>query len=185
MIMKIPLEIQKITDPNGTTRLKAIVSFQDAIANTSQSQKLIQIQNRYSQLVSNWQRMLREIQSSRRNMSDSQLQWKLADEIYSFVKWVESNDFIFANVSEAITRDVGTSRSQLNYLIKFRTYYPSIHSISDEINWSKYREILDIRSSEARKICEERILSGEIRTDRDIRDFKRRYKKGKLLRSKA
>mgnify|MGYP003681958172 CR=1 FL=1 len=146
---------------------------------TSQSQKLILIQNRYSKLVSDWQIMLREIRSSRRNMSNSQLQWKLADEIYSFVKWVENNNYVFANVSEALSRDVEMSRSQLNYLIKFRTHYPSIHHVSEEINWSKYREILDIRSSEARKICEEKILSGEIRTDRDTRDFKRRYRNSK------
>ena len=91
-------------------------------------------------------------------------------------KWIENNDYVFANVSEALMRDVGTSRSQLNYLLKFRTYYPSIDDVSTEINWSKYRELLDIRSAEARKICETRILSGEIRTDHDIRDFKRRYR---------
>lgn len=174
--MKIPLEIQKIRDPDGSSRFKAIVSFQDAITHTSQSQKLIQIQNRYSKLVDGWQRMLKEIRSSRKNMANSQLQWKLADEIYSFVKWIENNNYVFANVSEALSRDVGMSRSQLSYLIKFRTYYPSIDRVSKEINWSKYREILDIRSAEARKICEKKILSGEIRTDRDIRDFKRRYR---------
>jgi len=174
--MKIPLEIQKIRDPNGSSRFKAIVSFQDAITHSSQSQKLIQIQNKYSKSVDGWRRMLKEIRSSRKNMADSELQWKIADEIYSFVKCIENNGYAFANVSEALPRDVGMSRSQLNYLIKFRTHYPSIDHVSKEINWSKYREILDIRSVEARKICEKRILSGEIRTDRDIRDFKRRYR---------
>lgn len=177
--MKTPLEIQKIRDPDGTSRFKAIVSLQDAITHSSQSQKLIQIQNEYSKSVDSWQRMLEQIRSSRRNMADSQFQWKLADEIYSFVKWIENKNYIFANFPEALTRDVGMSRSQLNYLIKFKTYYPSIDRVHEEINWSKYREILDIRSAEARKICEKRILSGEIRTDRDIRDFKRRYRERK------
>lgn len=173
--MKIPLEIQKIKDPDGTTRFKAIVSFQDAIAHTSQSRKLIQIQNEYSKHVNEWQKMLKEIRSSRKHMSDSKLQWKLADEIYSFAKWIEDNDYIFANISESLTRDVGMSRSQLSYLIKFRTYYPSVDNVSNEINWSKYREILDIRRETTRKNCERKILSGEIRTDRDIRDYKRKY----------
>jgi hypothetical protein len=179
--MKIPLEIQKMRDPDGTSRFKAIVSLQDAITHSSQSQKLIQIQDEYSKSVDSWQRMLEQIRSSRRNEADSQFQWKLADAIYSFVKWIENNNYVFANFSEALTRDVGMSRSQLNYLIKFRTYYPSIDRVHKEINWSKYREILDIRSAEARKICEKKIFSREIRTDRDIRDFKRGYREAKNL----
>ncbi len=177
--MKIPLEIQKIRDPDGTSRFKAIVSLQDAITHSSHSQKLIQIQDEYSKSVDSWRRMLEQIRSSRRNTADSQFQWKLADAIYSFVKWIENNNYIFANFSEALTRDVGMSRSQLNYLIKFRTYYSFIERVHKEINWSKYREILDIGSAEVRKICEEKILSREIRTDRDIREFKRRYRKSK------
>ena len=179
--MKTPLEIQKIRDPDGTSRFKAIVSLQDAIAHSSHSQKLVQIQDEYSKSVDNWQRMLEQIRSSRRNEADSQFQWKLADAIYSFVKWIENNNYIFANFSEALTRDVGMSRSRLNYLMKFRTYYPFIDRVHKKINWSKYQEILDIRSVEARKICEKRILSGKIRTDRDVRDFKKRYREAKYL----
>ena len=179
--MKIPLEIKKMRDPDGISRFKAIVSLQDAITHSSQSQKLIQIQDEYSKSVESWQRMLEQIRSSRRNEANSNLQWKLADAIYSCVKRIENNNYVFANFSEALTRDVGMSRSQLNYLLKFRTYYPSIDRVHNEINWSKYREILDIRSAEARKICEKKILSGEIRTDQDMRDFKKRYREAKRL----
>jgi hypothetical protein len=171
--MKIPLEIQKIKDPDGTSHFRAIVSFQDAIANTSQSQNLIQIQQEYAQLVSSCQKLLEKIRSSREFMADSQLQWKLANEIYSFIKLTEKTGYVFANVSEALSRDIVMSRSQLSYLIKFRTYYPSVEQVFREINWSKYREILDIRRPAKRKICEKKILSGEIRTDHDIRVFKR------------
>lgn len=171
--MKIPLEIQKIRDPDGSSHFRAIVSFQDAIANTSQSQNLIEIQKEYAKLVSISQNLLERIRSSRKFMADSHLQWKLANEIYSFIKSTEKNGYVFANVSEALSRDIGMSRSQLSYLIKFRTYYPSVEQVFREINWSKYREILDIRLPEKRRICEKRILSGEIRTNHDIRVFKR------------
>lgn len=171
--MKIPLEIQKIKDPDGSSHFRAIVSFQDAIANTSQGQSLIQIQNEYARLIGKCQKSFGRIQSSRKLMADSLLQWKLADKIYSFIKSIEKNGYVFANVSEALSRDIGMSRSQLGYLIKFRTYYPSIEQVSAEINWSKYREILDMRNPEGRKICERKILSGEIKTDHDIRVFKR------------
>jgi hypothetical protein len=172
--MKIPLEIQKIKDPDGTSHFRAIVSFQDAISNTSQSESLVQIQREYAKLVSSCQRLLEKIRSSRKFMADSQLQWKLSDEIYSFIKLIEKHGYVFANVSEALSRDIGMSKSQLGYLIKFRTYYPSIEQVFEEINWSKYREILDISVSDRRKICERKILSGEIKTDHDIRAFKRK-----------
>lgn len=180
--MKVPLEIQKIRDPDGANRFRAIVSFQDAIADTSQSQKLIQIQKEYTILVGNGQRLLKEIRGNKKSMADSQLQWSLADKIYSFIKRIENDGYIFANVAEALSRDIGVSKSQLDYLIKFRTYYPSIDypsidQVYKEINWSKYREILDMRSSELRKICENKILSGEIKTDHDIRIFKRNSRK--------
>jgi hypothetical protein len=177
--MKIPLEILEIRDPNGTTSFKAIISLQDAIGESSQSQKLIQIQNKYTRLVDDWQKLLKEIGSNRNCMADSRLQWKLADEIYLFIKWIENDGYVFANVSEALSRDLKVSKSRLKYLIRFRTYYPAIVQISRKINWSKYQEMLDIKDSEIRKICEKKILSGEIKTDHDTRAFKKRYREGK------
>jgi len=178
--MKIPLEIVKIRDPDGPSHFKAIISFQDALSHTSQSQKLIQIQNEYSKLVDDWQRVLRKIRSNREYMADSHLQWKLADEIYSFIKRIENDGYIFANVSEALSRDVGMSKSQLSYLIKFRTYYPSIDQVSNEINWSKYRELMDFSDEKSRKRCETLIKMGKIKSDTEIRDFKRKLKTSKI-----
>jgi len=43
-------------------------------------------------------------------------------------------------------------------------------------NWSKYREIMDIGSADIRKICEQKILSGELKTDGEIRKFKKAQK---------
>jgi hypothetical protein len=150
--------------------------LQDAIAHTSQSQKLIKIQNEYTRLVASCQRLLKDIRSSHRFKADSQIQWKLADEIYSFIKRIENDGYIFANVSEALPRDIGMSKSQLNYLIKFRTYYPSIDQVSKEINWSKYRELMDFPDQASRKQCETLIKIGKIRSDTEIRGFKRKLK---------
>jgi hypothetical protein len=76
-------------------------------------------------------------------------------------------------VSEALSRDLELSRSRLKYLIRFRTFYPTISQVSKKINWSKYQEMLDIKDATKRRICEKKILSGEMKTDADIRDFKR------------
>lgn len=178
--MKIPLEILKIRDPDDTSRFKAIISFQDAIVDTSQSQKLIQIQNEYAKLVEGWQGLLKKIRNNRKFMANSQLQWKLADEIYSFIKKIENDGYIFANVSEALPRDVGISKSQLNYLLKFRMFYPSIDQVSKEINWSKYRELMDFPDQKSRKQCETLIKAGKIKSDTEIREFKRKLKAGKI-----
>jgi hypothetical protein len=178
--MKIPLEILKIRDPDGISRFKAIISFQDAIAYTSQSEKLIQIQNEYGKFADRCQRLLKEIRSNRKLMADSKLQWKLANEIYSFIKLIENDGYVFANVSEALPRDIEMSKSQLSYLIKFRTYYPSIDQVSKEINWSKYRELMDFSDNKARKECETLIKKGKIKSDKEIREFKRRLKIRKI-----
>jgi hypothetical protein len=166
----------KIKDPDGKSRFKAIVSFGDAIAHSEQSQRLIQIQNQYTAMVDRWQKMFTELRNSRRLMSDSHLQWKLADEIYSFDKRIEKAGYFFANASEALSRDLGVSRSRLRYLMKFRKHYPSIEFVSPKINYSKYQEILDIRNPKIREQCEKKILSGELRKDSDIRAFKRKYR---------
>lgn len=179
--MKIPLEILKIRDPDGKIRFKAIISFQDAIARTSESQKLVQIQNEYAKCVDYWQRLLREIRSDRKCMANSHIQWKLADAIYSFIKLIENDGYIFTNVSEALARDVGISKSQLSYLIKFRTHYPYIDQVSNEINWSKYRELMDFPDAKSRKECENLIKIGKIKTDTEIREFKRRLKMRPIL----
>ena len=123
-------------------------------------------------------RLLKEVRSNRRFMADSQLQWKLADAVYSFTKRIEDDGYIFANFSEALARDVGMSKSQLNYLMKFRTRYPSIDQVSKEINWSKYRELMDFPDGKSRKQCETLILQGKIKSDTEIREFKRRIKAG-------
>ncbi|MHC1635523.1 MAG: hypothetical protein ACXQTS_02720 [Candidatus Methanospirareceae archaeon] len=174
--MKLPLEIQKMKDPDGLYRFKAITSFQEAITQPRIDEKLVKIQKEYERFIFDCKKMIEKIRSGRKFMSDSTLQWKLADKIYSFIKWIEDDGFVFANVSEAISRDTGLSKSQLNYLIKFRTYYPSMKNLHKEINWSKYREILDIRNPKVRRICEEKILNGEIKSDKDLREFKRRYR---------
>jgi hypothetical protein len=178
--VRIPLEIQEIRDPDGASRFKAIISFENAISHTSQSQNLIRIQNDYSKLVNRCQKLLKEIKSNHKHMADSYLQWRVANEIYSFVKRIENEGFVFANLSEALSRDVGISKSQLNYLIKFRTYYPTVNQVSKEINWSKYRELMDFPNQKSRKDCEALIKAGKIKTDTEIREFKRKIKTSKI-----
>jgi hypothetical protein len=124
--MKIPVEILKLKGPDGVERYKAIISFQDAIADTSQSGKLIQIQDEYIKLVAQLTNLWKAIEKNRQNMANSRNQWKLADMINSLVKFVENEGHLLTNAVEALSRDVGMSKSQLNYLRKFRDIHQSI-----------------------------------------------------------
>jgi uncharacterized protein (UPF0210 family) len=174
--MKVPVEILKLRGPDGVERYKAIISFQDAIADTSQSGKLIHMQDEYAKRVAQLQNIWKAVEKDRKNMANSKSQWRLADMINSLVKSVESEGYFLANTVEALSRDVGMSKSQLNYLRKFRERYPSIDQVSEKINWSKYRELMDFSDEKMRKQCEALIKEGKIKSDGEIRAFKRKMK---------
>jgi hypothetical protein len=174
--MLIPLEILKIKAPDGTEQYKAIISLQDAIADSSQSKKLIRIQEEYNRYISNSRELWQKMKSDRNKMADSHLQWRLADYLFSFCEYAMTEGYTLSNISLALVRDIGISPSQTNYLRKFRMRYPSITQVSEKINWSKYREIMDISSATLRKECEQKILNGEINTDYEIRQFKKSHK---------
>lgn len=176
IMMKIPVEILKLKSPDGVERYKAIISFQDAIADASQSEKLIQVQNEYSRRIAQLQKVWKEVEKDRNSMANSKKQWKQADIIHSLVIFVEDQGYFFTNLVEALSRDAGMSKSQLNYLRKFRKRYPSIDLVSDRINWSKYRELMDFSNDKLRKQCEALIIEGKITKDSEIRAFKRKMK---------
>lgn len=177
--MKIPIEIQKIRDPDGIERFKAIVSIEKAITNSSLAKKLIQIQKGYSDFIEICKTHLNHINQNRKNRGDAKLKWQLADMIYKFLKNLEKEGFVLANLTEALSRDLEISRRQINYLIEFRETYPDIALIKKEISWDKYKELLDIPNTSLRKKCEQKILNGELRTREDIRRFKKEMKHAK------
>lgn len=175
--MKVPVEISKLKGPDGLEKYKAIISFQDAMADTSQGKRLIQIQDEYAECISQLQSLWRIIEKNHENKANARYQWKLADMINSLSLSIESEGYFLTNGAEALSRDVGISKSQLNYLRKFRERYPSIDQVSEKINWSKYRELMDFSDDRMRKQCEALIEEGKIKSDGEIRDFKRRMKR--------
>ncbi len=180
-MMRIPVEILKLKSPDGVETYKAIISFQDAITDASQSEKLIQIQDEYSRRIEQLRKIWREVEKDRNSMANSRNQWKQADIIESLVRFVEDQGYFFTNIVEALSRDIGMSKSQLNYLRKFRKKYTTIDQVSDRINWSKYRELMDFSNDKLRKQCEALIIEGKITKDSEIRAFKRKVKKEKIV----
>lgn len=174
--MKIPIEIQKIRDPDGLFRFKAVVSLTEIIKNFSLNKNLIQIQKEYAEFIEACKGKQEHINRNRKNRGNAILKWRLADGIYKFIKSIEEQGFVLTNLTEALSRDLGISRRQINYLIEFRVTYPNITFVKKEISWDKYKELLDIPNPSLRKKCEQKILKGELRTRNDIRRFKKEMK---------
>lgn len=171
--MRIPIEIQKIKDKN---QFKVVISLQDALTHVSLDKEFIKIQTDYDIFIRKCQKLLKEIHKNKFSRGDSSLKWKLADNIYQFAKKLENQGFVFANLVEALSRDLKISVRQVNYLIEFRTSYPHLELINKKISWDKYKELLDIPSLSFRKECEEKIIDGKLKTRNDIRIFKKQYK---------
>jgi|GEM_PF-710773 len=173
--MKIPIEIKKIRDPDGVDRLRATISFQDAITNTSLDRQLIKIQQQYVDFIEACKNHLLNIQKDRKNRGNPVLKWILSDTIYKFLKGTEENGFVLMNMSESLSRDLKISKRQINYLVEFRVTYPRPDLLHKDISWDKYKELLDIPDFFLRKKCEEKILKGELKTRNDIRLFKKQH----------
>src|SRR4030043_2144133 len=136
MSMKIPIEIQQLKDKD-TQKFKIIVSLQDAITHASLDSEFNKIQVDYILFINNCKEIIKKIQKNKINRGDSTLKWKLADNIYLFTKKLEERGFIFANLPEALSRDLKISPSEINRYIDFRVTYPQIELIDKKITWDK------------------------------------------------
>jgi hypothetical protein len=172
--MKIPVEFRRTDDG---PHFKAVISLQDAITRNSIDTELIRIQSDYAIFIEKCIKIQNKITGSRKNKGDPVLRWKLADRIYNFAKTLEENGFLFANLTEALSRDLKISVRPVNYLIDFRTTYPRIELINKQIKWDTYRELLDVSDLSLRNEFEKKIISGELKSRADIRNFKKQIRK--------
>ena len=60
-------------------------------------------------------------------------------------------------------------------MINFRKTYPSIEMINPNINWDRYRELLDIPDLRVRQLLKEKILDGSVKSRAEIKQFKKTY----------
>jgi hypothetical protein len=174
--MKIPVEIQKVKDPDGVERFRLTMSLHDALMNTSLNKQIIYTQEKYKKSVNICKDIIDNIRKSRRNAGDSVLKWYLSDVIYSFLKGMEEDGLVLVNFAKSFSRDLGVSVSQINYMIEFRTTYPEIEMINNKISWDKYKEILDVSDRSVRKMITEKLISRELKTREDIRKLKKEIK---------
>jgi len=167
------LIINKIKDPDGLERYRAVSSFEEVVRKPSLSKELMEVQDAYARLVENCRVQLKTLKSNRKNQGDSWLRWDLAKPIVDFIDIVEQRGYHFSNSSKALARDLGISTRRINYLIEFARTFPEKSHVYREISWDKYVEILDIKNRLIQKKIIQKILSGELKTREDIREFKK------------
>jgi hypothetical protein len=182
--MKIPVEILNIQDPDGVSRIRFTIAFQDAIQNTSLNKQIVFFQQKYIDTIIKCKKFLARIRESKKNAGDSVLKWYLSDIIVNFLNEMEENEFIINNYSRSLARDLGLSLRLIESMIHFRKTFPKIEMINQKINWDRYREILDVSDPKIRELLIEKILAGEIKNRNDIKEFKIKYFKNFHTRRK-
>lgn len=175
--MKTQVEIQNIQDPDGIRRSRFAIAFQDAIKNESLNKQLLYFQEKYLEVILECKNILNRIKESKKNAGDSILKWQLADIFVTFLNEVESNEIIIIKYSNSLSRDLDLSKRLVESMIKFRQTYPTLDMINRNINWDRYRELLDIHDLKIRHLLTEKILDESVKSREEIKQFKKLYLK--------
>jgi len=176
MKSQIPVEIRKITNPDGTYRLGAVTYLEEVLSTPDIKERLSTAEKTYGLLLQQCKEILVKTKTPK-GRPDAKLRWMLADKIYSFLNSNTKNiGVVLVNYTEALCRDLGISESDLRYVLRFRQKYKMLEELDSRINWSKYRELIDFSNDEMRKECERLIKNGKITTDTEIRRFKKEWK---------
>lgn len=177
---QIPVEVRKITDPSGSSRVGAITYLSEVLSTPDVQKRLKTIENQYAILLKTCSELLGQMKISQ-GRADARLRWKIVDNINSFLKSSPKiSGVVVVNLVEALSRDLGVSETQLHYLQRFYRVYPNLTDLDPKINWSKYRELMDFSDEKSRKQCETLIKMGRIKSDTEIREFKRKMKTSKF-----
>jgi hypothetical protein len=173
---QIPVEIRRITDPNGSSRIGVVTYLGEVLSTPDIRERLSSVETKYKLLLEQCNQILAVIKTNK-GRPDARLRWELAEKIHTFLNsQMKGIGVVLVNYTEAIHRDLGISESELRYILRFYGRYKSLKEVDPRINWSKYRELMDFSSDEARKRCEALIKQGRITSDTEIREFKRKVR---------
>lgn len=170
---KIAFIINRVKDPDNVERFRLVLSFEDVLLHSDLGKEALQLQEAYTKLIENCKAQLEIIKANKKNSGDPILKWRLAATIYDFLQSVEKRGYYFVNASKTLSRDLGISVRQINYLIEFIKTYPKLEQVRPEISWDKYKELLDVKDHRKREVIFKKLLNGELRTREDIRKFKK------------
>ena len=177
MLSQIPIEMRKITDPDGTSRLGAVAYLEEVLSTPDIKNRLSATEKEYESLLRQCREILIETKTPM-GRPNARLRWELADKIHTFLNSsTRKIGVVLVNYVDAFQRDLSISESELRYIFRFYKKYKDPKELDPRINWSKYRELMDFSDERSRKECEMLIKAGKIKSDTDIREFKRKLKK--------
>jgi hypothetical protein len=166
-----PIAIRRSSFGDGV-KGSFVISLADAVSSPEFFEKLQKAELDYWNALPKWSRRIVRI---RRNKSDAVERWMLAEDIGAFrirleVKW----KLRLTNALPALSTDLGLSERSLELMLKLRKRFSLPEVKKSRIGWSKFQELVDIRNDTQMKRCFDMIRKKELKTDGDIRSFKRR-----------
>ena len=169
----IPVEMKKITDPDGTSRLGAVADLKEVLAIPDLKSRLMATEKRYQLLLENCRKISAEIKT-KEGRSDASLRWQIGDFALNFLTSLQKTMGVcLVGHINALSRDLQISPRDLNYIVNFRRKYVNKEELDRRIDWSKYRELLEVSNPSLRKDLEEMIKKGRITTREKLRELKR------------
>ena len=167
----IPIAIRRSSFGDGI-KGSFVISLVDAISSPESSEELQKAELEYWNALRKWSKRIARIKS---NKADPVERWRLADDITGFknrleVKW----RLQLTNTLPALSTDLGVSERSLELMLKLRKRFSLPEVKKSKIGWSKFQELVDIRNEIQMKRCLDMVSRKELKTDGDIRRFKRK-----------
>jgi len=166
----IPVVVKKSYNSGKETRV-FLISLVDAVSSPSIHKKVKEAELFYNRAQERWLKIMSDIKKDR---SNSLLRWKLGSDIEKTKNYIRKKwGFEITNINEAVAEFLDISKSSVRYIIlaSRRLHIEDLERM--KINWSKIQEAIDIKDDEKMMKCLELISEGAIKTDSEIREFKR------------
>lgn len=173
----VPVSIRRPLNAGGTAQA-FVVSLEDVVSESGIHERLRAAEEAYRDSLADWRDVVSAIQ---RNRSDPLLRWSLAESVDGFrrrmgAEWgLEPTNYLIA-----VSRDIGISDSALDYILRLRSRFTLERVETLGMNWSRFQEVLDIKDETHMEMGIDLIKSGQLRSQAEIREFKRRANAGML-----
>jgi len=140
--IKIPVQIKKVRNPDGTEGLKATVPmniiFEKKFNADWLTQELAKFEKRYFSLLNELKRLLAKLRSFKQKNGRVLLYWNIGDRILEFIKENEKSPLFLEGLTKSLRRDLGISSKMILRCKKFRSLYPEIKRIDPEKSFHSY-----------------------------------------------
>ncbi len=141
---RVPVEIVRVSDPNGTVRMAPQVPLEDLVRHpqTDIHEGMDALARRYASAIESARVILGEIAGARKKdrQVDPKLYWHLGDVLQRFIQEDEQSALFLNGIMAHFTRDLGISAVSWRKILRFRHLVPSEDAIDSSLDWKFYRD---------------------------------------------